>query len=530
MNIKVGQIQFGEIDAKNEVFGQERAGSNIFKNSFEIPPRIDLARLLGGIKFFIYGQKGCGKTALLLYLKSIIEEERGVVNTVLFKSGITERERQAIAQGKGFQIVEKEGLQSIEYDYKINWLWYIYRNIFRLVSFDDKGINSDSLNSMKKLLQIDNEVKVSSLSDISTKNIKANAKAGLNAGPFSGEIFAEVEAVKNSDPNLHDVQVIEIIEKNISKIASSETENYFLLFDELELFWNRKDQRERDLFLIRDLLYAVTRVNRVLGNSNFKARVVACVRSEVLNEVNKVGPEVARDVDDLGERINWNVSATDDQQPILKIIEKKITQSEIENDQLPSQDVWSDYFPNEIFNRKIRKYFLSVAMFKPRNIVTLLSLAKDYRPDLNTITNDALENVQQEFSRRTWREIEEELSTEFSADEVRSIKVTLTGMKNSFGIQDFKNRIMSLSIIDKAVATTFSSEDSVPVALRALYRAGAIGNRYYVESDKGHSETRFGWIYRDTFEPLLDKDFLVHESIRRELQMTFENRQLDEME
>ena len=132
MPINVGEISFGEIDAKNEA-SVDRIGSTVFENSFQMPPNVDINLLMSGSKYFVYGQKGCGKTALLLYTKKSLEKIGATCRIILFKSGITEAERRRISSGKGFEVIETAGGLSVEYDYKINWLWYIYRNLFRML-------------------------------------------------------------------------------------------------------------------------------------------------------------------------------------------------------------------------------------------------------------------------------------------------------------------------------------------------------------------------------------------------------------
>lgn len=523
MAIEVNCIDFGEIDAKNEVFSQERSDSHVFHNSFEIPPGVDIKKISVGSKIYIYGQKGCGKTALLLYVKNMLDQSGAKTRTVLFKSGITEKERQFIAQGKGFEFVEKDEIKSIEYDYKINWLWYIYRNAIRLIDPVDIDGNTDTLISLKKLIGVHKEVNTSLLSDLATKSIKILAKAGVKAGPFSGQIEAEVEAIKELPSDRLDIEIIEIIERHLPHLKIKDEKRHYLLFDELELFWNKPDQKDRDLFLIRDLLYSVSRVNRNIFSSNKFLTVIASVRTEVLNEVNRFGPEIARDVEDLGVRVNWNVKSDDINQPILKIIENKIKSSEIENDQSPTEDVWSEYFPNRVFTREFRAFLLENAMFKPRSLVTMLSLAKQRAGNAHSFSVDVIEDTQMEFSKRIWREIEEELSTEFSVDQVRAAKALLTGFKHIFSIVDLNQRLMELGKSDKNVRTSFFGTDDLVVLIRSLYRSGAIGNRYYVEGSNNYRQKRFGWIFRDSYEALLDKPFVVHESLRKELQLVFDN-------
>jgi len=520
MPIEVGKIEFGEIDAKNEVLEQDKFGSAIFQNSFLIPPGTDPEKLITGAHCFIYGQKGCGKTSLLLYVRRLLEDNGAKTKTVLFKSGITERERQKIA-GSGFALVEQNEATFIEYDYKINWLWYIYRNLLRLISEEQIFKGWDTVVSLKRLMGVHGEVNTNLLSDLSTKKIRGFAKAGIKAGPFSGEIQAEIEAISKDGENT-DIEIIDIVEKYLPDVVLYPRHRSVILFDELELFWNRTDQRERDLFLIRDLLYAVSRVNQGIGARNVSLGVIASVRSEVLYEVNRVGPEISRDVSDRGVRVHWNVKSDEPTQPILQIIERKITASEIENDELPSKDVWNQYLPRRIFARDIKQYLLDISMFKPRNLVSLLSEAKGVAPRSDTISDDALKQAQAEFSKRAWTEIEEGLLGEYTSEKVKSIKSILTGYRPKFSVQDLTKRISILGSTDPRVRKAFPVDDDIIKMVESLYRLGAIGNIYFAK-ERGQQTLRNHWMFRDYYEPLIDKPFEVHESLRKELQLPFRN-------
>lgn len=261
MPITVGQIKFGEIDAKNEVFDQDRAGIQVFESSFQVPPGIDIDRLVAGSKYYIFGQKGSGKTALLLFLKKRLDDAGSTTKTIFFKSGITEPERRRIAAGKGFDIVNSGDFTSVEYDYKLNWLWYIYRNLLRMIKREQVYKGWDLIDSLQRLVGVHGEVGGSALADLNTNKIKAHAKAGFHAGPFTGEIGADVEAVARAGKDDAEIDVLEIVERHLPDVVLYPNKRALLLFDELELFWNKPDQRERDLYMIRDLLYAVSRIN-----------------------------------------------------------------------------------------------------------------------------------------------------------------------------------------------------------------------------------------------------------------------------
>lgn len=518
MTIPVSSISFGEIDAKNEVIEQEKFGSSIFQNSFLVPPGIDPERLITGAKCFIYGQKGCGKTSLLLYVRRLLEEMGASTKTILFKSGITERERQKIA-GSAFALVDQSIIKLNDYDYKINWLWYIYRNLLRELKEEQLFKNWDIAISLKKILGVYGEVSTTLLSDLSSKKIKGFAKASLQAGPLTAEIGAEIEAISSDEENT-DLEIIEIVEKYISEIVLYPRQRCILLFDELEIFWNRADQRERDLFLIRDLLYSVSRVNRTVGLTNVALGVIASVRSEVLYEVNRVGPEISRDVSDRGVRVHWNVKSDVPNQPILQIVERKIQASEVESDQLPTDDIWTSYFPKNVFGRDFKQYLLDIAMFKPRNIVSLLSLAKEADGGQHQITFEAIQFAQAEFSKRAWTEIEEGLSGEYSAEQVRATKSLLTGFRSTFSLEQFRDRIILLAKSDPRVRRSFQGGDDAPQLMESLYRLGAIGNLYTV-TERGQRRRKNHCMFRDYYEALLDKPFEIHESLRKELQLSF---------
>lgn len=294
-----------------------------------------------------------------------------------------------------------------------------------------------------------------------------------------------------------------------------------MFFDELELFWSRPDQKERDLFLIRDLLQSVARVNRSLGSESASFVVYASVRTEVLDEVNRVGPEIARDVVDFGVHVDWNVRTTSERQPILQIVEAKIRASEIEYDYLPTEDIWGLYFPETVFGALVQEHLLNVAMFKPRNIVSRLNLAKSYDLDAEYFSKSALEETASKFSASVWREVEEELLVKFSPDQVRNIKSILTAFEITFDADQFERRVLKLAQIDPSIASGLKTRQDIVAVLKALYQIGAIGNRFVTHDVKGPA-TRDRWVFREHDDPALDTNFVVHESLRKVFQLGYD--------
>jgi energy-coupling factor transporter ATP-binding protein EcfA2 len=521
MTIQLSDIKFGEIDAKNEEFQQVRYGSAVFANAFQVPPRVDINELLLGAKFFITGQKGCGKTALLLHTRRLLSEQGAKTHTVLFKTGLNENERQQIAAGSGYQVFTTGDNISVQYEYVTNWLWLIYRNLIRLIDLQDVEDGYDIARDLKSIMGVKNELRVSPFSDLAINKVKLSAKAGLKADVFNSEIAGELELASKQPESRTPLEIIDICERYIHKIRLHFRSRCLLFFDELELFWSRPDQKERDLFLIRDLLQSVARVNRNLGASSASFVVYASVRSEVLEEVNRVGPEIARDVQDFGAHVDWNVRASSDNQPILQIVEAKIHASEIESDEFPTKNVWETYFPDSIHGRSMRDHLLDVAMFKPRNIVSRLNLAKMHDPSSLFFTTESLEETNSKFSASVWREMEEEMLVIYSPKQVRNLKSLLTGFRISFNVDDFEKRLSGLSQIDPSISDGFRTRADIVFALSSLYRIGALGNRFSaLEGNK--LSTRDRWVFREHEAPTIDENFVVHESLRKVFQLGYD--------
>ncbi|TWB40432.1 hypothetical protein FBZ90_10935 [Nitrospirillum pindoramense] len=488
-------------------------------NSFQIPPRVKLDDLILGARFFISGQKGCGKTALLLFVRNKLTENGANTNTVLFKTGISEAERAKLATGGDFEIIRIGNDISVQYDYTTNWLWFIYKNLLRLLNIDDVISNKEVADDLKRLIGVYNETRPTSFSDLSISKIKAAAKAGIKTGIFTGQINAEVQAIHDENDDRKPIEIIEIIEKYLCDVQLKTRKRCALFFDELELFWNRPDQRERDLFLIRDLLQSVARVNRALGAKSASFVVYASVRSEVLEEVNRVGPEIVRDINDFGVSVSWNVKGTSENQPILNIVSAKINNSEIENDEIPSDNVWDVYFNEKLHGKNIKDYLLDTSMFKPRNIINMLNLAKKYDPENSFFTKESFEETSIEFSQAVWREIEEELLGSYDSRKISNLKAILTGFSPSFTVIDLEARVQKLKKTDPSLANGFNTRPEIVDICRALYRVGAAGNFFNVKTESGLLRKRDRWSFRDMGEPTIDEKFIIHASLRKVFQI-----------
>jgi hypothetical protein len=517
---ELSQLQFGEIDARNEVFQQARQNSRVFFNSFQVPPGLSISALEGGARFFVLGQKGTGKTALIWYLRELAVNNGGKGEVVLFKSDLTEVERQRITNLGEAIVFSDQGKIEPLYDYKQNWLWFIIRSLVRMVDDKDVLFGKDLLHDLRELTGVNKSAKQTIFSGLQFTKIKTNIDAGLKLGVFRSDLKTEIEAVfAPKSPDI--LEVIAVCERAIGQIKLVSPAKCSLFFDELELFLNKEDQRNRDLFLIRDLLYAVSRINRGFGHDNNSFVVYASVRSEVLQEVNRVGPETKKDVTDFGVNISWDAKVVAGSQPILSIIEAKVNASELEIGDEETQDVWREYFPFRIYGKSFQNYLLDISMHKPRNLVRRLRLAQEANRSGTKFNESDFDASGLNFSADVWSEMEEDLSSTYDPRQISAIKSILSGFTARFTIGALEDRIISLSKYDNNVYDSISRKVPAVSIASDLYRIGAVGNVFIVQEGK-KKYPRNRWIFRGYTEPLLDREFVVHDSLRKAFQLSHE--------
>ena len=123
----------------------------------------------------------------------------------------------------------------------------------------------------------------------------------------------------------------------------------YVLIDELELSVKSKKQREADIELVRDLISAVDRMNRVSKDKSYAVNFYASVRTDVVDSVLSSGYEINKCIEDYGVTIEWYQRGGNYvDNPLLKVLEKKVNASEKENLGKESNNVWETYFVKKI--------------------------------------------------------------------------------------------------------------------------------------------------------------------------------------
>ena len=194
-----------------------------------------------------------------------------------------------------------------------------------------------------------------------------------------------------------------------TKLTYTGKKLYFFV-DELEAFSTSKENFDRDIRMIRDLLFAVHEVNTAFRENSVPIYVIAAVRSEVLSVVNRTGEEVGRNVEDFSFTMEWSEGARSNIHPLIQLIKQKIKASEIQAfGRQKNMDPLSTYFPDSIDGQSIGAFLLDGTMYRPRDLVRRLGLVKKKEPSSRRFGADPLKETFGRYSEQMWQEVSEEL-------------------------------------------------------------------------------------------------------------------------
>jgi|GEM_PF-6441274 len=141
----------------------------------------------------------------------------------------------------------------------------------------------------------------------------------------------------------------------------------------------RKKQREADIELVRDLIIAVDRMNRVSKDKSYEVNFYASVRTDVIDSVLSNGYEINKCTEDYGVTIEWYQRGGNYvDNPLLKLLEKKVNASEKENLEKESNNVWGTYFEQKIHGIEIREFLLKYSWYRPRDIIRMMTSVQDH--------------------------------------------------------------------------------------------------------------------------------------------------------
>lgn len=476
----INQIVFGKTDAFNELnsFGQD-----YFVGSFVSNSKYHIEDFISGSRFFICGKKGTGKSALLKYLEChFMEEKANLVFPIRFKSDIEQIDKddfEQIATNTDLILDEEKYDTSTILDqasYVLVWKTFLINQIIMRASAGEYYVFKETENyrllvSLLKCIYGENKTPSIVMPKIKKGSVELTATFAEN---LSGTLKVELEF----DPKKKRINYAKLSKKVYEIFSQLEFVHspVYVLIDELELSVRNKYQFEKDVALVRDLIIAIDDMNTLCSNKGMQIHAIAAIRSEVLKNVRSAGYELTKPIEDRGIEINWFQKGGDyKENQLLKIIENKIHASEQMNSFPPTEDVWKEYFVEDINGEETRKYILNNSLYRPRDVIRMMSAIHNHIGTSEKFTQETFDKAQQEYSGLMWTEIKDELRLSYSEEEVDAIFILLNRITMPFTYEILSQRIAQLSKFYPRMPELLNSERLTQM-LNKLYELGIIGN------------------------------------------------------
>ena len=435
--------------------------------------------MLHGNNCFITGFKGTGKTALLFYLDNKLHEEDKSVCTsfIFFKEDFTEAKRtelQTLSTRMLSSISVEPGALLDVHDFEYVWRWLFFKRIVSdNVEFNrNLFVNNDCWAAFeKKITEIKDPVNKKKSIIPNKIRIATQYKDPGSMATITPELEVDLQNDKG-DNYRRFMSLIDEAELLFSKLTKTDIP-YFIFVDELEAYYGDKKVFERDLALIRDLVFTVKRFNTMFAQFGLNnVKIICSVRSEILNAISRfiVTKEINKITSGFSVPLNWSYTNTSSyRHPIIQILLKRIAVCEGQ-EICDYKDIYTRWFPEKIHEIEPANYILNNSWCKPRDMVRLLSTAKNSIQNNNTIFSQAVfGSLSKAYSEESLAEIKEELRALYNSQEIDTIINCFMGYKTSFSVKQLRQRISDYfpgTIID----TNFTQ------VIDDLYRLGFIGN------------------------------------------------------
>lgn len=468
-------IIFGKTDASNEL---NEVGDSYYMASFLEYEKYRINDFIDGRRYFILGRKGTGKTALLKYLECKFKENpENLVIPIRFKTDFDDIDRKNV---KSASIsIHEEVIDNNERitmrSYVSAWQVYLIYQIFKRMNSNEGEYsvfsNTKEYTLIWKLLKaIYGE---NGGGKIVPKITKGCIEVSVGTKGIEADLAAELE--------FHDNKInYEYTAKKIIdtyKMLSFDQTSVYILVDELELSVKTKKLRDADVELVRDLILAIDKLNGISKTKAYDIHLYASIRTDVVDSVISSGYEINKCIEDYGVTVEWYQRGGNYyDNPLLRLLEKKIKASEKANSKVESQNVWETYFEKRINRIEIRRFLLNYSWYRPRDVVRMMQYAQEYcdKNDVK-INQEVFDRAVQQYSNRMWNEVSEEISLKYSPDEMKAIKKILTGISVPFDLKYLNSRINNLAENFEYVES-FSKKYKTPDLLESLFNWGIIGN------------------------------------------------------
>lgn len=502
-----------KIDAKQELDNMNDIRDiSRFKQLILVPDGISIDSLLDGDRYFLTGEKGAGKTALLIYTALKAEELFAAERSFIIFKELSQEEREDYSGLAHVTNYDQSEINPI-LDYEYVW-WWVFHNT----------ISETIMNSAKEIFTA-NEALDTYLAAV--KSLKTNprgsgrkmpliTKDGYVEASFSVPIkdnTINLSGKINFETNPSDAKQVRFsthineLNRLYANLDAGESQLY-LVVDEMNLSRKNAEEYERDIIMIRDLIIAIERFNAISKNCHDNIRIIGAVRNEVINSVKTKGKEINKAIESYGIPIDWTqYTESSLEHPLIKLLINYFRISDDLTGTSPLKNDKEEYYKwvsQQIYSYPSEEIIRNHTLYRPRHVVRLLNISKIRCGNHQRIEERTFNQIKRQYSLECWNEITEELSLSYTPQELEFIKEWLTGMPWKTTYSAMHSKAESQWTTNPGAKRLLEKFDDL---MRDLYQSGVIGN-YRKLPGRGRPSHR--WYFRGDETLLKEQDIQIH--------------------
>ncbi len=341
---------FGSVEAEGEV----KSGQSTLEYFHDY---LNILNKLEEGKFIFTGRKGVGKSAIAKFIKD--------------KSVNSDDSYATILRLGDFQVQKKiqneNGVESLLFE------WLILVQLVKLTIKSKTTIYTPEFEKLKKFL--DNNTGMVSIDKYQfnegLQKTGGEVSFGVLSHVFGGILKKYFDVKVSRAPFFKLLPALKEIVETILNFEVNREIEYWLLFDDLDINFDAKSREDNER--VMELIRIAKNFNNELFSKS-KAKLLIFLREDIRDNIITKFPDSAKIFASYEININWFPFTSDqlDSQPLKKLANRRI-EINFHRLRIPfNTDPWSTLFSND--NRSSFKYILDFTFYRPRDIITILTV------------------------------------------------------------------------------------------------------------------------------------------------------------
>lgn len=345
---------------KNFYFGSVEAEGEVKSGQSTLEYFDDYLNILNKLeegKFIFTGRKGVGKSAIAKFIKD--------------KSVNSDDSYATILRLSDFQVHKK--IQDENEVEALLFEWLILVQLVKLIIKSKTTIYTQEFGKLKKFL--DNNTGMVSIDKYQfnegLQKTGGEVSFGVLSHVFGGILKKYFDVKVSRAPFFKLLPALKEIVETILNFEVNREIEYWLLFDDLDINFDVKSKEDNER--VMELIRIAKNFNNELFSKS-KAKLLIFLREDIRDNIITKFPDSAKIFASYEININWFPFTSDqlDSQPLKQLANRRI-EINFERLKIPfNNDPWSTLISND--NRSSFKYILDFTFYRPRDIITLLTV------------------------------------------------------------------------------------------------------------------------------------------------------------